>query len=136
MPPIEALPAVPADSHTIASLETVVFHDEEFSRVAFGPGRASAENISHRARRLTKELEGKNGGKGRVIKAVEGDEIVGAAVWRFISAGKEEGEGETDFGDKETPWGVGGANVRFCEDAFVVADKLMEKAAEGRDYAS
>jgi hypothetical protein len=137
MSKITVLPAVPADSHPIASLETHVFHDEPFSLVAFGPGRASAENISRRARQFAKdiELESSNG-KGRLTKAIQGDEneIVGAAVWKFVRVGDEPGEKSED--EKKYPWGLGGGSVRFCEDAFLGAEKIMERSAEGGDYAS
>jgi hypothetical protein len=136
MSKITVLPAVPADSLPIASLETRVFHDEEFSLVAFGPGRASAENISRRARQFAKdlELESRNG-KGRLTKAIQGDnEIVGAAVWKFVRVGDEPEEKSEE--EKLHPWGLGGGSVRFCEDAFVRAEKIMETSAEGGDYAS
>jgi hypothetical protein len=132
---ITVLPAVPADSPTIASLETHVFHDEPFSLVAFGPGRASAENISRRARQFAKDIELEiSNGKGRLTKAVQGDEIVGAAVWKFVRVG-DEPEDKSDE-EKLHPWGLGGGSVRFCKDTFVRAEKIMERSAEGGDYAS
>lgn len=97
-----------------------------------------------------------------VVKAVlaegDGETIVGAAQWRFVvgreregvagvSAGagedgnpekKEEAIGKLEEGDeteKKDAWGIG-ANVKFCEDVFLVADEHMIRSTQGRDYAS
>ncbi len=68
----------------------------------------------------------------------EEEEIVGWAAWEFVTGRKEgdpwRAEREVPEGE-DNPFGPG-ANVEFCEDVFHAADKQMEKACKGRDYAS
>jgi hypothetical protein len=72
-----------------------------------------------------------------VVKAgvnVEGKkEIVGPAGWSFVT-GRKEGEGE-EKGEEPIDQGEG-ANMRFCEGMFLVADKHMLRRTGGGDYAS
>ncbi|KAK0109148.1 hypothetical protein ONS96_002973 [Cadophora gregata f. sp. sojae] len=42
---------------------------------------------------------------------------------------------EEDEQDTGNGWGIG-ANVKFCEDVFLVADEHMLRSTKGRDYAS
>jgi hypothetical protein len=79
----QIITATPQDIHAIAALENLVFYDEPFSTVAFGPTRDSPENIALRAAQLGSKAW--PGMKKVHFKAVdEKGEIVGAAEWRFI----------------------------------------------------
>ncbi|KAL2071676.1 hypothetical protein VTL71DRAFT_12911 [Oculimacula yallundae] len=86
----------------------------------------------------------------------EEGEVVGAAAWRFVVGreGENEGSGRdgdvvkgsgesledkkedggVEKGEKKHSWGIG-ANVKFCEDVFLVADEHMICSTKGRDYA-
>ncbi|KAH9218782.1 hypothetical protein DL95DRAFT_385010, partial [Leptodontidium sp. 2 PMI_412] len=150
----------PQDYHLISALENRVFYNDPFSIVAFGPERDSLANIEARARSFASQPSAE-GESAVVVKAVlaegDGETIVGAAQWRFVvgreregvagvSAGagedgnpekKEEAIGKLEEGDeaeKKDAWGIG-ANVKFCEDVFLVADEHMIRSTQGRDYA-
>lgn len=137
-PSITCLPALPADLLSISRLEALVFYDENFDIIAFGPNRASEEKLLWRAKGLSKPPR-KVGEESRIIKAVMkgggGEEvIVGAAIWTMYrgrgSWGEEEREGRK--GEKDEGWGEG-SNVRFCADAFLAGDKAMEDSVGGCD---
>jgi hypothetical protein len=134
-------PALPTDLLPLSRLENKVFHNEPFSAVAYGPDRGSEENIAKRAAIFAKAAEpGEQ--RWRYVKAVDDEgRILGFAGWGFVP-GKKEGDevreekkGEEDGEGKENRWGTG-ANAKFCEDAFVVADQHMVGTCGGRDYAS
>jgi hypothetical protein len=137
LPPITLSPALPEDCYDIAALEAHTFYDEPFSAVAFGPKRDFPENITRRAKSLVSEPKEK-GSWNRVVKAVinvDGkEEIVGAAGWTVVTERNENEDGENK-GDAPIDWGKG-ANVKFCEDMFLVADGHMLRSTEGKDYAS
>jgi hypothetical protein len=137
LPPITLSRALPQDCYEIAALEAHTFYNEPFSALAFGPRRDSPENLSRRAKILASKPKDK-GKWNRVVKAVVNvdgkEEIVGAAGWSFVTGRKGEGE-EGKEGEEPIDWGEG-ANVRFCEDMFLVADGHMLRSTEGRDYAS
>jgi hypothetical protein len=137
LPPITLSPALPEDCYDIAALEARTFYDEPFSAVAFGPKRDFSENITRRAKSLASEPKEK-GSWNRVVKAVinvDGkEEIVGAAGWTFVTERNEKEDGGNK-GDAPIDWGEG-ANVKFCEDMFLVADGHMLRSTEGKDYAS
>lgn len=163
-PNIILLPATTTAHYTLISrLENRVFYDDPFSIIAFGPERGSEANIEVRARSLARQPEGKGDAERNslvmaVLKAEGGEqdedrdgegEIVGFAEWEFVTgrekgmeakgAGRSEsneakGEGEEGDGD-EDGWGTS-ANVKFCEDVFLVADEHMLRSTEGKDHAS
>ena len=65
---------------------------------------------------------------------------MGFAGWGFVPASKKKNDdgakGEAVKGkDEGNSWGTG-ANIKFCEDTFVVADQYMVGSCGGRDYAS
>ncbi|KAG4440517.1 hypothetical protein IFR05_003987 [Cadophora sp. M221] len=95
----------------------------------------------------------------RGVMGGDGETIVGAAQWNFVvgrerdgvvdaGAGAEEDKKREDRKDEERKevieadegaekknvWGIG-ANIKFCEDVFLVADEHMIRSTEGRDYA-
>lgn len=144
-PPITLHTASTADFHEIALLELEVFSDD-FCNLAYGPHRASTQNILFREKILGSQPQEK-GGRNVVTKAVvvnEGkEEIVGAAGWSFYTGREggdvvEGGEGKGNVVQeelkKEGGWGEG-ANVKLCEDAFVWADEQVAKITEGKNYA-
>ena len=146
LPPITLLPATNPDFYPIAALEARVFYPEEFSAVAFGPTRDSPENLRIREKTLASQPKEK-GARNVVTKAVihvgGKEEIIAAAGWSF-HLGREdgtaedgkEGGGKEGTGEKrENGWGEG-ANVKFCEDVFLGAEKHIERSTEGRNYAS
>ncbi|CZS87874.1 uncharacterized protein RCO7_00855 [Rhynchosporium graminicola] len=141
----------PEDFHQVATLENRVFYNTPFSSIAFGPQRGSDANIEERAKGLAKQ--GSVATEGGVTKVISRDEngeelIAGAAVWSFVvgresekslqaddkNEGQEEKEEDGAGEKKGSGWGIG-ANVRFCEDVFLVADGHMVRSTKGRDYA-
>lgn len=165
-PKITLLPATTPTHYTLISrLENNVFYNDPFSIVAFGPERDSEANVEVRARSLARLSEGEGEGERSlvvmaVLKGVEGvededgegeGEVVGAAELEFFTArergreaksagGSEQNEarGEREKGDGDGDgdgWGTG-ANVKFCEDVFLVADEHMLRSTKGKDYAS
>ena len=147
---------LPSDFLAIARLEAAAFAEDEFSAVAFGPDRFSDAIMESRA----KSLAGgpKPGETLRNIKAVttlpDGTvEIVGFASWTICigrtgseeekkrlgtregwAEKKGEKKGEKNEEEKD-PFGPG-ANLKFCEDAFIRGDEHMSISTEGKDYAS
>ena len=76
-------PCTPTDFPALAALESTVFYHDEFSIVAFGPERASAENLAIRTRGLRRTLEPDSQKSTEYFKAVDGGgEIVG---WSSVS---------------------------------------------------
>lgn len=69
-----------------------------------------------------------------VLNRVQNDRDVGEL--KEVNEGKEGeiGEREGKEGGKDS-WGIG-ANVKFCEDVFIVADEHMLRSCSGKDYAS
>jgi len=75
------------------------------------------------------------------------EEIVGMAAWSFYTGlkenlfKKEEKKEEKELTEEERfkinegIWGPG-ANFKFCQDAFCVADEHMLRSTGGRHYAS
>lgn len=83
------------------------------------------------------------------------EEIIGFAGWIYVtnrrseilSAQEEEAKKEEEDRrrsemsveqrkkEDEAIWGVG-ANVKFCEDAFIVADEIMYGSCAGGDFCS
>ncbi|KAG9235063.1 acyl-CoA N-acyltransferase [Amylocarpus encephaloides] len=143
---ISLLPCTPTDFPTLAALESVVFYHDEFSIVAFGPERASAENLAIRTQGFHKTLEPESQKSTEYFKAVnESGEIVGWSSWSFVHGGKNgEGDGvwsgkgeklvKKDIEEDSGGWGVS-ANVRFCEEVFLVADEWMVESTKGEPYA-
>ncbi len=136
------------DYYTISALENRVFYADHFTIVAFGPQRDSEANIQKRAKGLAKAPK-REGDREIVVKAVNTNgEIVGAAAWSFtLNGGEERGdvneasqaketkEGGAEGGEEKDSWGIG-ANVKFCEDVFIVADEHMLRSCEGKTHAS
>jgi hypothetical protein len=152
-PKITLVSALPSDFTALSRLECAVFYTEEFSILAFGPQRGSEPNIALRASSMAKTPSNPNE-RTRYMKAIlqltsGEEEIVGFAGWSFITdreaetnnreAGekerKEEKSEEQILRDNERMWGPG-ANFKFCEDAFCVADEHMLRSCEGKDYCS
>ena len=165
-PTITLSTALPADLHALATLECLTFYDDSFSVVAWGPNRASEQAISGRASQFASSdaapAEGtatEPRGYRTITKATLGEtsEIVGFAEWKFSlnrdvqkekadeakkaaeSQKKHESEHEQTEQqireEQEKIWGVG-ANVKFCEDVFLTADKIMIDSCGGKDYCS
>ncbi|CZR60512.1 uncharacterized protein PAC_10408 [Phialocephala subalpina] len=137
--------AQPEDYYPIAALETLTFHNEPFSAVAFGPLRDHPSNIQRRATSLAKQPSIPDGTPKTsewnvVAKAVdENGIIVGVACWGFVTgrAGKVEEKGEGIGGGralKQEDWGLS-ANLKFCEEVFLKGDELMLDSCKGEDYA-
>jgi hypothetical protein len=147
-PQIKVVPVVPADYVALSRVEDIVFADNDFGEVAFGPDRRTDVHLDRRAATLA--APPKSGDTIRDIKAVRvgptgEEEIVGFAGWT-ICVGRTGSEREKKkLGTKEAwaqenppgdePFGPG-ANVKFCTDAFVKADQHMARSTGGNDYAS
>ncbi|RDL37592.1 uncharacterized protein BP5553_05025 [Venustampulla echinocandica] len=153
----------PEDFLTLARVESDAFYNDPFSIVAFGPLRASEENLALRAKGLAKTLNDTKDDKGRekqwkYIQAVkkmgdcqgDGEEVVGWACWCFVTGkggATEQGNGiekekEVKAGtaiksEKEkpepNPWGVS-ANAKFCEDVYLPSDQWMLDSCGGNEY--
>ncbi|KAI6710856.1 acetyltransferase [Diplocarpon mali] len=138
--PTTILPATtPQDFHAISSLENRVFYYDPFTVVAFGPTRASEDNIAKRAQGLAKKPRNEGGREVVMMAMDEKAVVIGGAAWSFIVAGGKEVGKEADGRKEEmeegdVSWGFG-ANVRFCEDVFLAADEHMLRSCEGRGYA-
>lgn len=152
-------PVDPSDFPALSALECSVFYDEPFSVVAFGPLRDSPTNVAQRAAQMAKPCSSPKDWSvytKAVLKSPESgnEEIVGFAGWRFAEnadskkaadVGAEESKAKEDpkevksaeqiLKDNENSWGPG-ANFKFCEDAFIVADEFMSKSCEGKPYCS
>lgn len=129
----------PSDFHQISTLENHVFYNDSFTIVAFGPTRDSAENIEKRAKGLAKQPRNP-GDREIVMMAIEGEDVVGGAAWSFVRHRDEEEKQEEEKqaekeGASDDLWGIG-ANVKFCEDVFLVADVHMARSCHGQAYAS
>ena len=157
MPPngITLVPATANDLPTLAKVESIVFIDDEFSKVAFGPQKDTPENLAIRVRGLVKTLQPDPQKTTHYFKALSGEEIVGWSSWSFVTPTprtEEAGDGErrkerdreeverlgkADINPEEANdgWGVS-ANVKFCEDVFLVADEWMVGSTHGLPYAS
>ncbi|KAH7419995.1 hypothetical protein BKA64DRAFT_634647 [Cadophora sp. MPI-SDFR-AT-0126] len=156
------LATTPQHYTQVSRLENHVFYNDPFTIVAFGPERDSVANIEMRAKGLAKEPE-REEERTEVVMAVidkeggemgcEDGEVVGAAQWRFVTGREREAKGgggqdgsggggkkrdEDEKGEEEkdtgSGWGIG-ANVKFCEDVFLVADEHMIRSTKGKDYA-
>lgn len=137
-------PVAPSDWLEIARLEAATFADDEFSDVAFGHERSSDAAIAAREGSLA--AGPKPGQKLRNMKAVavgpEGEEIVGFAAWTFCAPREEtrslETEGESIEKEREGEGdnlGPGGYS-QFFKDSILKGDEHMDRATEGRGYAS
>lgn len=164
-PEITLLPVTSTDLPALARFESLVFRDDPFSITAFGPGKDTDENLAIRVKGLEKGIVEKGGKRSVNFKAVVRDEggvegdgeeeemIVGWSSWSFVVVG-EGGEGEVkvkrdddaggekgvDDEAKSEPndnegWGIT-ANLKFCQDVFLVADQWMMDATKGKSYAS
>jgi hypothetical protein len=140
-PSVKLEPALHSDLYAIAALECLTFYHENFSTVAFGPERDSVANLMLRARDLGKPPKRK-GEQGRIVKAVLNGEIVGVAIWFFVTGRKNGGDDdivrggvEAEREEERSGWGIG-ANVGFCEDVLVKGDFFMMQNCQGDDYAS
>ena len=149
-PQISIIAASESDFLVLSKLECDVFYAEEFSALAFGPQRDSQENIALRASLMAKKPLAETAWD-RYMKAVielpgEDPEIIGFSCWRFVTKREEQGGiEEVKLPRERSPlelleenkrnWGPG-ANFKFCEDAFIVADDYMMRSCKGKDYCS
>lgn len=148
----------PEDWKRLARLEVQAFGEEEFSAVAFGPGRFDEDVLEERAREMGL-INAKPGEITRNAKAVfkkdDGTEwIVGYAKWQTVLVdeggigiygygnGKEPGNSEAEDKRKDDEQGKKEikvktvANEKLCDDLFIPGDQHMAAACKGRNYHS